>query len=134
MIRVLSRAPLFWRAVITFFTPSFTASSEPSSQRYLRRMLAICVVVRRGSLRIVCGLSETSASLKFGGFGNGALANVFAYRTGGLAASLQVFGGLGVGGPPTCGAVYVSQRKNGWGCGARRFTNSTALRVRTSSL
>ena len=71
MISVLSSSPFASSASTTFLTPSSTASSDSSSQRYLRWMSAIWSAFSRGRLRIAGGLSETSASLKFGGVGSG---------------------------------------------------------------
>ena len=87
-------------------TPSSTESSDSSSQRYLRWMSAIWFALKSGRFRIAAGLSETSASLKFGGFGSGSESKAWAWRGAGFAASRQFDGGFGFGsGPPTWGAV-----------------------------
>ncbi len=43
------------------------------------------------------GLSETSASLKFGGLGSGSESNALAWRGAGFAATRQLDGGFGFG-------------------------------------
>ena len=48
-----------------------SASSDSSSQRYLRFMFAMFSESKRGNFRIPEGLSETSASLKLRGLGSG---------------------------------------------------------------
>ena len=53
----------------------------------------------------MAGLSETSASLKFGGLGSGWESNAWAWRGAGCAAAPQSNGGFGFGGSPMCGAV-----------------------------
>ena len=87
-------------------TPSSTDSSDSSPQRYLRWMSVICSGFKSGRFRISAGLSETSASLKFGGFGSGSESNTWAWRGAGFAAPWQLYGGFGFGsGPPPWGAV-----------------------------
>ena len=64
------------------------------------------VGLKSGRLRISAGLSETSASLKFGGIGSGSESNAWAWRGAGFAAPEQSDGGLGFGsGPATWGDV-----------------------------
>ena len=53
-----------------------------------------------GWLLIAAGLSETSASLKFGGCGSGSESNAWALRGAGFAAPLQSYGGFGFGSGP----------------------------------
>ena len=84
-----------------------------------------------GRLRIAAGLSETSASLNDGGCGSGSDANTPLSR--GAATGVPSPGGSSASrGPPTCGAKYVSQRKNGFARAARRWIASTARSVNTS--
>src|SRR5256885_414226 len=106
MISVLLSSPVALSASTTFLTPSSTDSSDSSSQRYLRWMSAISPAVKSGRFRIAAGLSETSASLKFGGLGSGSGAEAGGWGGGGLAGPAQVEGGVGVGsGAPMWGAV-----------------------------
>ena len=68
-----------------------------------------------GSVWIAAGLSETSASLKFGGIGSGSSSKAAAWRGAGFGGRRRSsLGGCGFGfGPPECGAVYITPRKNG---------------------
>ena len=75
MISVLLSSPLATSARTTSSTPSSTESNEPSWQRYMRRSPSIQAGPNRGRLRISVGLSETSGSLKFGGWGSGSGSN-----------------------------------------------------------
>ncbi len=88
------------------FTPSSTERMDSSRQRYLRWMSVISSAFRSGRRRIAAGLSETSASLKFGDRGSGSESNAWAWRGAGFAVLAQFRGGFGFGfGPPPCGAV-----------------------------
>src|SRR3954454_7564991 len=106
MISVLLSSPFARSASTTLLTPSSTESSDSSSQRYVRWISAIWLELKSGRFRIAAGLSETSASLKFGGLGSGSESKAWAWRGAGLAAPLQLRGGFGLGsGPPMWGAV-----------------------------
>ena len=105
MISVLSSSPFALQRVDDLPHPGVDRQQRLELAAVLALDVADLLLGQRGSWRITCGLSETSASLKLGGFGSGALSNACASRGAGLAASLQSWGGFGFGGPPTCGAV-----------------------------
>ena len=115
-------------------TPSSTESSDSIRQRYLRWMVVMSGSVIEGIAWIAAGLSETSASLKFGGVGSGSESKAVAWRGAGFAVAPQLVGGFGFGfGPPECGAVYMTPMKNG-PPGALRLIASTARFENTSCL
>ena len=92
--------------------------------------LAICSGVSAGRVANPAGLSLTSASSKFGGWGSGSFANAPMCRAAGFAVLLQrLWFGASGSGPPLWGARYASDKKNGRRSGARREISSTALSV-----